>query len=101
MIGIEKIRPEHRDRLAFVYARQSTVSQAMHNTTSSERQFALADLAIELGWSKTAVQVADDLGRSGKFSEGREGFQRMAAETSRGRGGAVRRVAADRLAKSV
>jgi DNA invertase Pin-like site-specific DNA recombinase len=100
MIGIEKIRPEHRERLAFVYARQSTVAQAIHNKTSSERQFALADLATELGWSKSAVEVVDDLGRSGKFSEGREGFQRMSAEMSLGRVGAVLSLDASRLARS-
>jgi len=100
MIGIEKISTEHRDRLAFVYVRQSTAAQALHNTTSTERQFALADLAVELGWRKAAIEVVDDLGRSGKSSEGREGFQRMATEMSLGRAGAVLSLDASRLARS-
>jgi DNA invertase Pin-like site-specific DNA recombinase len=100
MIGIEKISTEHRERLAFVYARQSTAVQALHNTTSTERQFALADLAVELGWPKAAVEVVDDLGRSGKFSESRAGFQRMATEMSLGRAGAVLSLDASRLARS-
>jgi len=100
MIGIEKISTEHRERLAFVYVRQSTAAQALHNTTSTERQFALADLAVQLGWRKAAVEVVDDLGRSGKSSEGREGFQRMAAEMSLGRAGAVLSLDASRLARS-
>ena len=84
MIGIEKISTEHRERLAFVYVRQSTAAQALHNTTSTERQFALADLAIQLGWRKAAVEVVDDLGRSGKSSEGREGFQRGSGDADVG-----------------
>jgi DNA invertase Pin-like site-specific DNA recombinase len=100
MIGTEKIRSEHRERLAFVYARQSTAAQAIHNRTSTERQFALAELAVELGWERGAVEIADDLGRSGKFSENREGFQRMAAEMSMGRVGAVLSLDASRLARS-
>jgi DNA invertase Pin-like site-specific DNA recombinase len=100
MIGLEKIHLEHRERLAFVYARQSTAAQALHNQTSTARQFALADLAVELGWPKAAIEVIDDLGRSGKFSEGREGFQRMAAEMSLGRVGAVLSLDASRLARS-
>jgi DNA invertase Pin-like site-specific DNA recombinase len=100
MIGIEKISTEHRERLAFVYVRQSTAAQALHNTTSTERQFALADLAVQLGWRKAVIEVVDDLGRSGKSSEGREGFQRMAAEMSLGRAGAVLSLDASRLARS-
>jgi DNA invertase Pin-like site-specific DNA recombinase len=100
MIGLEKIRPEHRERAAFVYARQSTPAQVIQHRTSTERQLGLAELAVKLGWAKASVSVADDLGRSGKSSEGREGFQRLAAEMSLGRVGAVFSLDASRLARS-
>jgi DNA invertase Pin-like site-specific DNA recombinase len=100
MTGAEKIRPEHRERAAFVYARQSTTIQVIQNRTSTERQLGLVDVAVRLGWAKNQVVVVEDLGRSGKFSEGREGFQHLAAEMSMGRVGAVFSLDASRLARS-
>jgi DNA invertase Pin-like site-specific DNA recombinase len=61
----------------------------------------LADLAAELGWSNGQIDVvADDLGQSGRYTEGREGFQRMATEMTMGRVGAVFSLDASRLARS-
>lgn len=71
MIGLDKIRPEHRTRAAFVYARQLTPAQVVQHRTSTERQLGLADLAGKLGWAKAQITVVDeDLGRSGKNTEG-------------------------------
>jgi DNA invertase Pin-like site-specific DNA recombinase len=101
MIGNEKIRPEHRERRAFVYARQSSPTQLLHNRTSTERQFDLQGRAVELGWPSERVElIADDLGRSGKFSENRNGFQRLAAECGLGRVGVVLSLDVSRLARS-
>lgn len=97
----EKIRPEHRERTAFIYARQSTTFQVMHNQTSTERQVALSDLALALGWDRSRIElVTSDLGRSGKFSENRDGFQKLAADMGLGRVGAVFSLDASRLARS-
>lgn len=101
MIGLDKIRVDHRSRQAFVYARQSTTAQVLHNRSSTERQLGLADLAGQLGWSKAQIDVvADDLGQSGRYTEGREGFQRLAAEMTLGHVGAVFSLDASRLARS-
>jgi DNA invertase Pin-like site-specific DNA recombinase len=101
MIGLEKIGPEHRERRAFVYARQSTPAQVTQHRTSTERQLGLADRAVELGWSADQIEVVDeDLGCSGRFTEGREGFQRLAAQMSMGKLGAVLSLDASRLARS-
>ena len=59
-----KITPDHRGRKAYVYVRQSTPDQLLHNHESRRRQYALADRARILGWSEVVV-VDDDLGRSG------------------------------------
>ena len=100
MTGREKISTDHRSRAAFVYVRQSTQAQVMHHTTSTERQLELAQLAETLGWPKQGVEVgSEDLGRSGKFTEDRDGFQRLAAEMSIGRVGAVLSLDASRLAR--
>ena len=101
MNGTDKIRPEHRERRAFVYARQSSAAQLLHHRTSTERQFELAHRAVDLGWPSNHVEViADDLGRSGKFTENRQGFQRLAAEMGLGRVGVVLSLDASRLARS-
>ena len=60
---MSRITPEHLARGAFVYVRQSTTDQILHNHESRRRQYALADRARALGWA--AVEVIDDnLGRS-------------------------------------
>src|SRR5215813_3980020 len=101
MTGLDKIVAEHRERTAFVYARQSTPAQVLEHKSSTERQLGLAERAAELGWSpERIVIIDDDLGRSGKSVEGREGFQRMAAEMSMGRAGALFSLDASRLARS-
>lgn len=101
MKGADKIRAEHLDRRAFVYARQSTPAQVVEHRSSTERQLELADLAVQLGWERPNVElVTEDLGRSGKFSEDRDGFQRLAAEVSLGHVGAVFSLDASRLARS-
>jgi DNA invertase Pin-like site-specific DNA recombinase len=96
-----KVLAEHQERSAFVYARQSSAAQVLHHRTSTERQFELVDRAGELGWSATQIElVAEDLGQSGKFTENRDGFQRLAAAVSLGRVGAVFMLEASRLARS-
>jgi DNA invertase Pin-like site-specific DNA recombinase len=101
VIGHDKILGEHRARRAFVYARQSTPAQVLQNRSSTERQIGLAGLAAELGWSDAQIDVVtDDLGHSGRYTEGREGFQRLAAEMTLGRVGAVLSLDASRLARS-
>ena len=58
------ITPDHLARGAFIYVRQSTSDQVLHNHESRRRQYGLVDRARALGW--TAVEVIDDdLGRSG------------------------------------
>lgn len=101
MIGHDKILADHRSRRAFVYARQSTPAQVLQHRSSTERQIGLAELAAQLGWSDAHIDVVtDDLGQSGRYVEGREGFQRLAAEMTLGRVGAVFSLDASRLARS-
>jgi DNA invertase Pin-like site-specific DNA recombinase len=101
VIGHDKILGDHRSRRAFVYVRQSTPAQVLQNRSSTERQIGLAQLAAELGWSDAQIDVVtDDLGHSGRYTEGREGFQRLATEMTLGHVGAVLSLDASRLARS-
>jgi DNA invertase Pin-like site-specific DNA recombinase len=96
-----KIRPDHLDRLAQVYVRQSTMIQVRENTASGARQYDLAARASELGWPLERIQVIDqDQGHSGTSSAGRDGFQYLVAQVGLGRTGAVLSLEASRLARS-
>jgi len=57
-----KITADHLGRGAFVYIRQSTADQLLHNLESRRRQYGLADRARQLGWTTVEV-IDDDLGR--------------------------------------
>ncbi len=97
----EKIFRRHRERLAIVYIRQSTVQQVERHQESTRLQYALVDRAFHLGWAREMIVVVDDdLGRSGASIEGRLGFQRLVAEVGLGRVGLVRGVEMSRLARS-
>jgi DNA invertase Pin-like site-specific DNA recombinase len=93
-----KITADHLARGAFVYIRQSTAGQLVHNQESQRRQYGLADRAKQLGWATVEV-VDDDLGRSGGGIT-RPGFERLLAAICEGRVGAVFAIEASRLARN-
>lgn len=73
-----QIQETHRERLAVVYIRQSSVYQVEHNLESQKRQYQLAERASLLGWRPDQCQIIDDdLGRSGAQSYNRPGYQRL------------------------
>jgi DNA invertase Pin-like site-specific DNA recombinase len=96
-----KIREHHGERLAVVYVRQSSPHQVLENRESRERQYALATLAQQLGWSADRVVVIDeDQARSGKFSENRTGYQRLLSEVTMDHVGLILGLELSRLARS-
>jgi DNA invertase Pin-like site-specific DNA recombinase len=96
-----KIRPDHLDRPAFVYVRQSTLFQVREHTASTARQYDLVQRAQDLGWSKASITVIDqDQGRSGSSVAGRDGFQFLIAQVGLGQAGAVLSLEASRLARA-
>src|SRR5437870_4684205 len=96
-----KVRDCHLDRKAIVYVRQSSPQQVAEHKESAARQYALADLAVALGWPRDRVEVVDqDQGRSGQSAEGRLGFQYVLAELGLDHVGIVLGLEASRLARS-
>lgn len=96
-----KIRHEHRDRLAIVYVRQSTVHQVRHHQESTQLQYGLVEQAIKLGWGREQIVVIDDdLGVSGASADGRQGFQRLLSEIALNHVGLILGVEMSRLARS-
>jgi DNA invertase Pin-like site-specific DNA recombinase len=96
-----KLQAWHLERLAVVYVRQSTPQQVSGNHESTQRQYALAQRAVELGWPADRVLVIDeDQGRSGATAEGRLGFQRLLAEIGLDHVGLILGLEMSRLARS-
>ena len=97
----QKVTASHLKRSAYLYVRQSTMRQVFENTESTERQYALRQRAVALGWSHDQVVVIDsDLGLSGASGVDRSGFQRLVAEVGMGRAGIVLGLEVSRLARN-
>ena len=96
-----KITEQHQSKPAYIYVRQSTLAQVRHHQESTERQYALRQKALELGWSEAAVRTLDrDLGISGAQTTGRTDFKTLVADVSMGQVGAVFALEVSRLARS-
>lgn len=96
-----KVRDHHLDRKAIVYVRQSSPQQVADHKESTARQYALADVAVALGWPRDRVEIIDaDQGRSGQSVEGRLGFQYILAQLGCDQVGIVLGLEASRLARS-
>ncbi|MFC1526212.1 recombinase family protein [Candidatus Latescibacterota bacterium] len=96
-----KVTASHLRRDAYLYVRQSTVRQVVENTESTQRQYALRQRAVALGWPPDRVVVIDsDLGLSGASATDREGFQQLVAEVGLGHAGIVLGLEVSRLARS-
>jgi len=101
MTDLSKIRVSHLERAAFVYLRQSSLSQVEHNRESTARQYALAERACQLGWSKERVVIIDeDLGLSGSTTDKRSGFARLTSEVALAHVGIVLGLEVSRLARN-
>jgi DNA invertase Pin-like site-specific DNA recombinase len=97
----QKVKPTHLKRTAYLYIRQSTLRQVFENTESTQRQYALRQQAVALGWRQDQITVIDsDLGQSGASAADREGFQRLVTEVSLGRAGIVLGLEVSRLARN-
>ena len=96
-----KITSSHLARVAMVYLRQSSAAQVEHNRESTDRQYALANKASDLGWPADKVVVIDeDLGVSGSGAVARSGFARLTAEVALGHVGLVLGLEVSRLARN-
>lgn len=96
-----KIRPDHLERRAFIYVRQSTLLQVREHTASTARQYDLVQRAHDLGWAREHITVIDqDQGHSGASMTGRDGFQALIAAVGLGQAGAVLSLEVSRLARS-
>ncbi len=97
----DKIKSFHKEKMAFIYLRQSTMRQVMHNPESTDRQYALEQRALQHGWDSNHIRVLDgDLGQSGSNTSRREDFKMLVAEVSMDKVGAIFVLEASRLSRS-
>ena len=96
-----QITPSHRQKMAYVYVRQSTMEQVRHHQESTERQYALKDKAMALGWPTGRTRILDgDQAVSGSTTNGRDDFKKLVADVSLGEVGAVFALEGSRLGRS-
>jgi DNA invertase Pin-like site-specific DNA recombinase len=99
--GVTKIVGGHRNRLAVVYLRQSSMAQVREHAESTMRQYGLVEEAVRLGWAREAVVVIDtDLGVSGRWGVVRAGFTELVSRVCSGEVGAIFGLEISRLARS-
>ena len=97
----DKIQSFHKQKMALIYLRQSTMHQVMHNQESTNRQYALEQKALQYGWDPTRIRIMDgDLGQSGNSTAKREDFKLLVAEVSMDKVGAIFVLEASRLSRS-
>lgn len=94
-----KISSGHLQRTAYVYVRQSTMTQVHEHLESQRRQYALTDQARLFGWQQVEV-IDEDLGRSGSGRVARPGFERLVAAVCQEVVGGVFALDASRLARN-
>jgi DNA invertase Pin-like site-specific DNA recombinase len=98
---IPKIKEYHKEKMAYVYLRQSTMGQVLHHQESTERQYSLKNRALACGWPMDKIRILDgDLGISGTHAANREDFKLLVADVSLNKVGAIFALEASRLSRS-
>jgi len=95
------LTPQHLDRKAVIYIRQSSPKQVRDHVESQFTQRALVDRAQHLGWHPDRIEVFDgDLGQSASGTADRDDFKALAAEIALGHVGVVFGWQVSRLARN-
>src|SRR5438270_8099194 len=97
----ELVTPQHLQKKAVIYIRQSTPHQQISNQESLRLQYALQERAQRLGWHPEDIEIIDaDLGLTGASAQHRTGFQELVAKVTLGHVGIILSVDASRLCRS-
>jgi DNA invertase Pin-like site-specific DNA recombinase len=96
-----KLTPQHLERSAYIYIRQSSLRQVEENLESQDLQYQLVQRARNLGWAEGNIQVIDDdLGKSAITAANRSGFQNLVAAVGLGQAGIILVTDVSRLARN-
>jgi DNA invertase Pin-like site-specific DNA recombinase len=84
-----------------VYIRQSTPYQVLNHRESRERQYALVEHAVALGWPRERVVVVDDdQAHTARTADVRRGFHRILAEVTMEHVGLILGIEMSRIARN-
>ena len=101
MITSELIKAIHLSLLAIIYIRQSSPHQALTNQESLRLQYALKQLALELGWREDQILIIDsDQGQTASTTGGRQGFKDLVTMVSLGQVGIILSIEVTRLSRN-
>src|SRR5213080_1839587 len=101
MTTSELITPNHLQKKAVIYIRQSTLTQVIVNQESLRLQYALEQRAQSLGWRAEDIEIIDaDLGLTGASAQHRTGFQELVAKVTLGQVGIILSVDVTRLSRN-
>src|SRR6266571_4486219 len=101
MIISELVTPQHLQKKALIYIRQSTPHQQISNQESLRLQYALQERAQHLGWHAQDGEIIDaDLGLTGASALHRTGFQELVAKVTLGQVGIILSVDVTRLSRN-
>jgi DNA invertase Pin-like site-specific DNA recombinase len=101
MTTSELVTPQHVNRKAIIYIRQSTPHQVLSNQESLRLQYALQQRARELGWRPDDIEIIDaDLGLTGASAQHREGFKDLIARVTLGQVGIILSYEVTRLSRN-
>src|SRR6266566_918288 len=101
MIISELVTPQHLQKKALIYIRQSTPHQQISNQESLRLQYALQERAQSLGWHTEDVEIIDaDLGLTGASAQHRTGFQELVGRVTLGQVGIILSVDVTRLSRN-
>jgi DNA invertase Pin-like site-specific DNA recombinase len=96
-----KIQPQHLEREAHAYVRQSTPRQVEQHLESQDLQYQLKQHAQALGWAaEQVVVIDDDLGKSAISASERSGFQKLVAAVGLAQVGIILVTDVSRLARN-
>lgn len=101
MNASELITPQHLERRAVIYIRQSSPQQVLSNQESLRLQYALQERAQEFGWPAEHIEVIDaDLGLTAAAAGHRAGFKDLLAKVTLGQVGIIFSLDVTRLSRN-
>src|SRR5258705_170860 len=89
MVTPINIKPQHLERLAICYGRQSSMEQVEKHTGSSAYQREQVRFPREWGWAPGRIQWLEDPGLSGTAAEHRPQYQKLRELICEGKVGLV------------
>ena len=97
----DQLTARHLGLVAYIYIRQSSAYQVLHNQESQRRQRDLVKRALDLGWPRDLVmEIDEDMGQSASRSQTRSGFERLVTETALGKVGIIIALEISRVSRS-